>query len=116
MAKKGGIKTGGRQKGTPNKRTVQAQEIADRIGVDPLEVLMRYAAGDWEGLGYHQPHYVKVTSDGREIFEDVIQPDQRIAAAKEAAKYLYPQRKAVEFKSEDDTGIAIVVKDYTSKE
>ena len=84
MAK--GKKTGGRAKGTPNKTRINAQAIADEVGIDPLRVLMLAAKGDSDALG------------------EKITLDQRISAAKEAAKYLYPQRKAIEHTIEEDSG------------
>lgn len=42
MAK--GFKTGGRQKGTPNKRTL-AEAACDRAGIDPFDLLVTHAKG-----------------------------------------------------------------------
>lgn len=77
---KGIPKTGGRVKGTKNKR-IDARELAEKIGVDPLEVLMRFAKGDFSGYDF----------DPEEITPLVI-----ITAAKEATKYIYATQKAVE--------------------
>ena len=38
-----GRKTGGRQAGTPNRRTRQAQELLARLGCDPLEGMAKLA-------------------------------------------------------------------------
>ena len=91
-----GMKTGGRQKGTPNKRTVRAQELAEELGCDPLRVLMAIVQNDWEFLGYSSPEVTKVLKDGGTIVVDRIELDQRLQAAKEACQYLYPKLKAVE--------------------
>lgn len=115
MAK--GVKTGGRQKGTLNQDKANLFATAERIGVDPFEVLCMVAAGDWEGLGYSSDvyHVEKADGDGSSniIEKPTITLDQRIQAAKEAAKYLYAQRKAIEVDPEN-AGFAIVIKDYTS--
>ena len=38
-----GRKTGGRQTGVPNRRTVEAQEILSELGCDPIEGMARIA-------------------------------------------------------------------------
>lgn len=90
----GGKKFGGRQKGTPNK-SFRAKEVAERLGVDPLEILIRFAAGDWKGLGYDSEvyHYEKGDGDGKSIgLGFVITPQIRSKCAAEACKYLYPTK------------------------
>lgn len=67
------IKTGGRQKGTPNKRTA---DIVERLkGVDIVGELLEIAR----------------TTD---------KEDTRVTVYKELLKYVYPQRKAVEMTGE----------------
>lgn len=72
MFKKGDPKpaNSGRKKGTPNKRTFDAVAVAEEMGVDPLKVLL--------SLCTHRD------------------PAIQLGAAKEAAKYLYTQKRAVE--------------------
>lgn len=60
----------GRKKGTPNKRTFDAHALAESMGVDPLKVLLDLCSDRDSSI--------------------------RLGAAKEAAKYLYYQKKAVE--------------------
>lgn len=60
----------GRKKGAPNKRTLEALALAEEVGVDPLRVLLE--------LCKHRD------------------PAIQLGAAKEAAKYLYSQRKVTE--------------------
>lgn len=67
---KGKEKTGGRQKGTPNKRTAELQEILGNF--NPAEKLMEL---------YNKP----TTKD-----------DLKAMICKELMKYVYPQRKAVD--------------------
>lgn len=93
MAK--GVKTGGRKAGVPNRRTLQVEEIASRFSIDPFEVLMMVAAGDWKGMGYESPTRTSFAASGIEFEEPVIKISDRVSAAKEASKYLYSQRQAV---------------------
>jgi hypothetical protein len=75
MAK--GIKTGGRQKGTPNKATAaKVQEIA-ATGETPLEFLVRL-----------------MRDDSRPV-------DMRIDCAKAAAPYVHPKLAAIEHTGKD---------------
>ncbi len=92
---------GGRQKGTPNKRTFDARALAEKIGVDPLEVLLMAAKRDWKGLGYKSSFTKKLSNTGAAIKVDTIDPYLQIQAAKEAAKFLYPSLKAIEIKGSE---------------
>lgn len=66
-------KTGGRQKGTPNKRTA---DIIERLkGVDIVGELL-------------------------EIAKTTEKEETKVTVYKELLKYVYPQRKAVEFAQE----------------
>lgn len=103
----------GRPKGAKNKITTAARELALQLGVNPLEVLLRFAKGDWEGLGYEDPTMTKYSAEGPIIVER-IPPELRMTAAKEAVKYIYPTQKAVEFTSEDgEGGFKVIIEDYT---
>ncbi len=67
---KGGKKLGGRKKGTPNKKTL---EFIEALGsFDPVKALIDL--------------YKKTEDDGI-----------KLGALKEMLKYIYPQRKAVDF-------------------
>jgi hypothetical protein len=50
MAK--GQKTGGRQRGTPNKRTALIIQKATAEGIEPIEVILRLMRSAWEGGDY----------------------------------------------------------------
>ena len=63
-------KTGGRKKGTPNKKTAELQEILG--GFNPAEKLMEL--------------YNKSTT----------KDDLKVLICKELMKYIYPQRKAID--------------------
>lgn len=115
MADVNGKKTGGRQKGTPNKRSLLVEEIAAKFNIDPFEVLMMVAAGDWKSLGYDSKTKISYTGAGIEFEEDNVRLEHRVGAAKEAARYLYAQKQSVAL-STGDTGIKIIVEDYSKKE
>ena len=88
------IKTGGRKKGTPNKGSAPCSEKAHELGIEPFTVLLLFAAGDWQKLGYAAP----------------IDPAIRCKAAAEACHYLYPKRKAIEHPT--DNKIRVIISDY----
>lgn len=83
----------GRKKGTPNKRNLMVKEIAIKIGVDPFEILMKIAAGDWKGLGYTSEVYFTEKPDGAVKMGYTITPEMRLQAAKEATQYIYSKRR-----------------------
>lgn len=98
MAFKKGNKHGkGRPIGSTNRRT--AQEIADRLGIDPFEVLVNFAKGDWKALGYDSATVIKTYGENSNE-EDRISAELRASSAKEACKYLHTQLKAVEHSGE----------------
>ncbi len=85
-----------RPKGSKNQDTKDLYEIANRLKVSPFEILLQIAKGDWKSLGYESGFKSCWTSAGIEYEEAIIKVDHRLMAAKEAARYLYPQRKAIE--------------------
>lgn len=89
------------RKGIPNKRTVALAIRAKELGVDPFEILLLFAKGDWKALGYEAECYFSEKPDGAVKMGYVISPEMRVVAAKEAAKYLYPHRKSIEHKSDE---------------
>lgn len=102
----GGQKFGGRKAGTVNKRTQEAIDLAKKLKVDPLEILLLITKGDWKALGYDSPTITKVTSEGFTVEVERIELDHRIKSAKEACNYIYPKRKSIEIKDEDGGPLA----------
>jgi hypothetical protein len=86
----------GRPKGAKNIRTFKVEEIASRYALDPFEVLMQIAVGDWKKLGFDAKTKTTFTPQGIEIEEDNVPLAQRCNAAKEAVKYLYPQKREIQ--------------------
>jgi len=74
-------KTGGRKKGTPNKKTQNMIDKLDALGYDPIESLVRLALE------------AKKTKDSAMEFN----------ACKELAQYVAPKRKAIEMTAEVTT-------------
>lgn len=110
-----GKKLGGRAKGTPNKKSVLLDEKAKELGVDPFTILLKFAAGDWEGLGYKNEIFVKETADGKgHSLGYTITPEMRLKAAAEACQYLLAKKKAIELTGGEDA-IKIIIEDYSSK-
>lgn len=104
----------GRPKGSKGKIQMQARELAQQMGVDPLEILLLFASEDWEALGYEEAFEVRYLKDGSQRNMPVIPPQMRLDAAKEATKYIYPTQKAVEFTGEN-AGFRVIVEDYGKK-
>lgn len=102
-----GVKTGGRKKGTPNKRSLEIEAICEKLDCNPFEILLLFAKGDAKALGYMG------ATPGAPA--PTIAQDIRAKAAAEASKYLYSQKKAVEL-STGDEGIKIVIEDYTRRD
>ena len=76
-----GKKTGGRQAGTPNKRTNELVELLEALGCDPIEGMAQIAMNPG------------------------IAPELRGRMFAELAGYLYPKRKAVEVKGDDGPSV-----------
>lgn len=86
-----GKKTGGRQKGTPNKATQDLMAICEAKGLDPFAAMVELA----------------VTETNR---------DKKFDRLKEIAQYLYPKRKAVEHSMDaDSAGFKVIIEEYGKK-
>jgi len=113
-APKGHPQWGHRPKGLRNKKNIEVEALAARYGISVFEVLLMIAHADWKGLGFEGPNRVSYTSAGIEFTEPNIKLSDRLHAAKEACKYLYSQKQSVALSAED-SGIRIVVEDYSKK-
>lgn len=92
----------GRKKGTPNKKSISLIEKAEDYGVDPFEILLMYAKGDWQGLGYDDRSETRYSKSGEPYYVMNITTEHRLRAASEACQYLHPKRKALEIKEDLD--------------
>lgn len=78
-----GRKTGGRQPGTPNKRTQELQDRLEALGVDPVEGLAAIAADVSASL------------------------ELRARVQMELMAYVYPKRRALEVNAQPQRPISI---------
>src|SRR5680860_155693 len=76
-----GHKTGGRSKGTPNRKTRAVIDRLEALGCDPIEGMARIAMDEAADLSIRAQMY------------------------KELAQYVAPKRKAIEITSEDGDAI-----------
>lgn len=95
-ARPAGKRHGGRVKGTKNKRTWEARELAAKLGFDPLQQLILWAKGDWKKLGYKTATKTILSSDGFRVEVDRIDENLRQKSTRDLVPYLYPQLKSVE--------------------
>lgn len=101
-APKGHKRWGGRAKGTPNASTLPLEAKAKELGVDPFEILLLFAAGDWKALGYQEEQAPSSFSKEGVVYKYTIDPSVRSKAAAEVCSYLYAKRKALEVSQEVD--------------
>jgi hypothetical protein len=80
----------GKPKGAVHGFTQKAKEVAARLGIDPFEILLRFAAGDWKALGYKSEKYSKKST------RFIISPETRAKAAQEATQYIVPKLRQIE--------------------
>ena len=62
----------GRPKGAKNKRSMTVEMIASRYDLDPFDILMMVATGDWRGLGFQNKTKSTFTMNGIEVEEENI--------------------------------------------
>jgi hypothetical protein len=76
-----GERRGGRQKGTPNKRTIAVAETLAALGCDPIKQM------------------------GKIALDERVEVSVRVQVLKELCQYVAPKRKAVEVTGEDGSSI-----------
>lgn len=103
-----------RTKGAKNKRSFQAEWLAQEMDVDPLEILLWIASGNWKALGLPAETKISYTSAGIEFEEHYIRIQDRAKAAGDACKYLYATKQNVAVSTEEGKSFKVVVEDYTS--
>lgn len=75
--------------------------IAEEMGICPFTMLLHAVAGNYQAFGYDKPTIIKMSKDG--VYEEEVLPvPLRLMAAKEAAQYLYPKKKAIEISGAED--------------
>lgn len=87
-------------------------------GIDPFEIMARFASGDVVALGYMTreefekpaqeiatPHGTQYRASGRDHALNLIPPNMRFNAAKELASYLKPKLQAIAYTDKYGTPI-----------
>lgn len=92
MAKaKGAPKSGGRAKGTPNKKTADLMAICAKHNVEPFEAMIIAAT-------------------------ELTDPEKRVNAWEKVSQYLYPKRKALELDIDPESaGFRVVIEEFGKK-
>ena len=103
-----------RTHGSKGLKNFNAQLLAQRLGVDPLEFMLKMVEGDYKYFGFNQPNKISYTNAGIEFEEPNLKMCDRVQCAKECAKYLYSTMQSVAL-STGDTGIKIIVEDYSKE-
>jgi hypothetical protein len=87
-----GKKTGGRQKGGLNKKTLDLMKICEEEGIEPFREMVRQCR----------------------LIDDAV---ERFTALEKICQYLFPKKRAVEVTGEDgeELGIKISIVDYQGK-
>jgi hypothetical protein len=97
---KEGNKTGGRQRGTPNKKNQELLELAKELDCNPAKILMHFAMNDTEALGL--PELITKTNKSGDTWEEpTISPELQKAAASDLMPYMYGKRKPVDSDGND---------------
>lgn len=109
-----GHKNAGRPKGSKNKGTLELEAKMKRLGVDPFEVLLLFAGGCWQKLGYAS-EMMEIKNKDYSNYEYTIDPQVRSKAAAEACQYLFPKRKAVELDIQNADEARQAVRDEIQK-
>jgi len=106
-----GKKTGGRQKGAPNKRTRDVSEKLERLGCDVIVgmatiAMNKLSCGVCRGTGKTR-YRTKTGAFSKRLCEscygtlwEACSPELRGKMFSELAKYEYPQRRAIDVKTE----------------
>lgn len=85
----------GRKRGTPNKRTEDLLDRAKVLGMDPWDILILFANGDWKGLGY-PAEFIQKHSQHCTNLEYTIDPSVRAKCAQEACSYIYSKKRTID--------------------
>ena len=108
MAAKGQPKSGGREKGTPNKRSEEAIEIFERRRFDPLQRMITLAHSyervvrDIDKAGKDNP---AVKLERMDAYVTAL--GQLFPIYKELLQYRYPKRKAIEISGDPEEPLTV---------
>jgi len=105
-----GERRGGRQKGTPNKKTQVVVETLENKGCDPVAMLADIAMGKSKCASCNGKGKFKLKGSSKTeicpackgIGADIVTIDTKVTVLKELAQYVAPKRKAIEHTGKDD--------------
>jgi hypothetical protein len=119
---KGYAKTGGRNKGATNKKTLEVIDTLTKLKCNPIEGMAKIAMDDRTALDVKSQKMIKELRGllkGKpellEFFEMILAswqgyaPELRAKMYSELAQYVYPKRKAVELSTDPDNPLAVQV-------
>lgn len=109
-------KTGGRKKGTPNKKTLKVIEMLEELDYDPLreaiEMLRKPNISGPEALKLYNDYLYNCEQEGidpddpeefiRKVQANNLDAKDRLDAHIKLIKYVYPARKAIEVSTDDE--------------
>jgi len=106
-------KTGGRKKGTPNKKTQEVIERLKELGCDPIEGMAKIAMGVSPCVSCEESGFIKAEEEkevcpncnGLGVLESSIELKGQMY--KELAQYIAPKRKAVEISGDIENPFTI---------
>lgn len=110
MATKDGKKTGGRKKGTPNKRTLDLADKFEQFDYCPVTTHINIIK---EQQAFYKEWLDPKTSTSRKkLLSKLMMPMEDFAKINlDSFNYLFPKRKAVEVKKESSGTIKFVTQD-----
>lgn len=111
---RGKVPGSGRKKGSINKTTLMAIEIAQKHDFNPFEMLMHFARGDEKALGWDHP-MCKVLPNGTIVEIDRITPLMRLQAIIEACSYLHAKMKSIELSENPDKPVGATLVDLVKQ-
>lgn len=97
-----GNKTGGRVKGTLNKKSQEVEETCKRLGLNVIERMAHIAMANAEALGYVSNTVTKVGKNGETYEEDRITIRDSIDALKFLGNKIYPDVKSMTLENGPD--------------
>lgn len=83
-------------------------EKCTEAGVDPFDILLKFAASDWKGLGYKSPTRTMFSRSGEPYEVEYITTEIRVKASSDVCAYLYPKLKSIDMKTSTPVGKQII--------
>ncbi len=91
----------GRPKGSTSALTRRMRELAENMNVDPFEILLHFANGDWKALGYASEKYISNIDKNGATEKFTIDPAVRAKSAAEAVQYIAPKLRSIDYSNGD---------------